>query len=51
MHFFGGLTFEEIAVELDVSSRTVKRDCTMARAWLFNYLGQARGKEDTTRRE
>ena len=45
MHFFGGLTFEEIAVELDVSSRTVKRDCTMARAWLFNQLGQARVKE------
>ena len=50
MHFFGGLTFEEIAVELDVSWQTVKRDCTMARAWLFNQLGQARMKEDTARR-
>ena len=32
MHFFGGLTFEEIAQQLDVSPRTVKRDWTMARA-------------------
>jgi RNA polymerase sigma-70 factor (ECF subfamily) len=38
MHFFGGLTFEEIALQLDVSARTVKRDWTMARAWLRNEL-------------
>ncbi len=38
MHFFGGLTFEEIAVQLDVSTRTVKRDWTMARAWLRQEL-------------
>ena len=34
MHFFGGLTFPEIACVLDASERTVKRDWTMARAWL-----------------
>jgi RNA polymerase sigma factor (TIGR02999 family) len=38
MHFFGGLTFEEIALQLDVSTRTVKRDWTMARAWLRQEL-------------
>ena len=38
MHFFGGLTFEEIAQQLDVSTRTVKRDWTMARAWLRREL-------------
>ena len=38
MHFFGGLTFEEIALHLDVSTRTVKRDWTMARAWLRHEL-------------
>jgi RNA polymerase sigma factor (TIGR02999 family) len=38
MHFFGGLSFEEIALELDVSTRTVKRDWTMARAWLRQQL-------------
>ena len=38
MHFFGGLTFEEIAEQLDVSARTVKRDWIMARAWLRREL-------------
>ena len=38
MHFFAGLTFEEIAQQLDVSTRTVKRDWTMARAWLRREL-------------
>jgi RNA polymerase sigma-70 factor, ECF subfamily len=34
LHFFGGLTYTEIAYVLDASERTVKRDWTMARAWL-----------------
>ncbi len=34
LHFFGGLTFEEIALILSLSGRTVKRDWGMARAWL-----------------
>jgi RNA polymerase sigma-70 factor (ECF subfamily) len=38
MHFFAGLTFEEIALQLDISTRTVKRDWTMARAWLRQQL-------------
>jgi len=38
LHFFAGLTFEEIAVQLGVSARTVKRDWTMARAWLRQEL-------------
>ena len=38
MHFFAGLTFEEIAVELGISARTIKRDWTMARAWLYQQL-------------
>jgi RNA polymerase sigma factor (TIGR02999 family) len=38
MHFFAGLTFEEIALQLRVSTRTVKRDWTMARAWLRQKL-------------
>jgi DNA-directed RNA polymerase specialized sigma24 family protein len=38
MHFFGGLTLEEIALQLDVSTSTVKRDWTMARAWLRRKL-------------
>ncbi len=38
LHFFGGLNFEEIAGVLDVSERTVKRDWSMARAWLKGEL-------------
>jgi len=33
-HFFGGLTFEEAADLLGVSSKTVQRDWRAARAWL-----------------
>jgi RNA polymerase sigma-70 factor (ECF subfamily) len=38
LHFFAGLPFDEIAVELGVSARTVKSDWTMARAWLHRQL-------------
>jgi RNA polymerase sigma factor (TIGR02999 family) len=38
LHFFAGLTFDEIAAEVGVSTRTVKSDWTMARAWLYQQL-------------
>jgi RNA polymerase sigma factor (sigma-70 family) len=38
MHFFGGLTFEEIAIQLNLSARTVRRDWKVARAWLRQEL-------------
>jgi RNA polymerase sigma-70 factor, ECF subfamily len=38
LHFFAGLTFEEIGLELGVSARTIKRDWTMARAWMHDQL-------------
>lgn len=38
LHFFGGLTFEEIAMVMQLSERTVKRDWSMARAWLKGEL-------------
>ena len=34
LRFFGGLTAEEAAETLGISSKTVKRDWTIARAWL-----------------
>jgi len=39
LKFFGGLTDQEIAETLGVSTRTVKRDWMMARAWLQSKMG------------
>ena len=36
--FFGGLTEEEIAEALGVTTRTVKRDWAKARGWLYQEL-------------
>lgn len=36
--FFGGLSVEETAAALDLSPRTVKRDASLARAWLYRDL-------------
>ncbi len=36
--FFGGLTIEETAAVLDVSTMTVKRDWNKANAWLYREL-------------
>lgn len=38
MRYFGGLSIDEIAGVLGLSSRTVKRDWLAARTWLFQYL-------------
>jgi RNA polymerase sigma factor (TIGR02999 family) len=36
--FFGGLTFDEIAIALDVSPATVQRDLKAAKIWLLKEL-------------
>jgi RNA polymerase sigma factor (TIGR02999 family) len=38
LRFFGGLNLEEIAEVLKVSVGTVRRDWSLAQAWLFNEL-------------
>ena len=38
LRFFGGLTVEETAEVLGISERTVKRDWSLARAWLHGEL-------------
>ena len=38
LRFFGGLTVEETAQSLQISEATVKRDWTMAKAWLAREL-------------
>jgi RNA polymerase sigma factor (TIGR02999 family) len=42
--FFGGLSVEETAEALGISVRTVKRDWTLAKAWLYRKL---RGGSDS----
>lgn len=45
MHFFGGLTFDDIATVLGVHVNTVARDLRLARAWLLARLRpDARGE-------
>lgn len=38
LRFFAGLTIEETAALLDISAATVKRDWSMARAWLSRQI-------------
>jgi RNA polymerase sigma factor (TIGR02999 family) len=38
MRFFAGLTEREIADAMDISERTIKRDWSMARAWMRKEL-------------
>jgi len=40
LRFFGGLSVEETAHVLKISSKTVLRDWTMARAWLLSKLSE-----------
>jgi RNA polymerase sigma factor (TIGR02999 family) len=38
LRYFGGLSIEETAEALDLSAATVKREWSMARAWLYRRL-------------
>jgi RNA polymerase sigma factor (TIGR02999 family) len=40
LRYFGGLNEEETAAALGVSSRTVKRDWSIAKAWLYGELNK-----------
>lgn len=40
LRYFGGLSSEEVAEVLDISLSTVKRDWTMAKAWLYGELAE-----------
>jgi len=45
LRYFGGLNEEEVAEVLKVSSRTVRNDWSLARAWLYRELN-LRGGDD-----
>ncbi len=48
LRYFSGMTIEEIAEVMDISSGTVKRDWTVARAWLFAELRAAESRDVST---
>lgn len=41
--FFGGMTHEEAATALDISTATVERELKFAKAWLYQEMTQDRG--------
>jgi RNA polymerase sigma factor (TIGR02999 family) len=42
LHYFGGLTYDQIAAAVGTSAATEHRDIRLARAWLLNEIGGAR---------
>ena len=38
LRFFGGMTEEETAEAMNISLRTLQREWSLARAWLYNEL-------------
>lgn len=44
LRFFGRLTVEETAAALEVSAATVKREWTLARAWLYRELAGGKSR-------
>lgn len=39
LHYFGGLTYDQIAAAAGASTATVHRDIRLARAWLLHEIG------------
>jgi RNA polymerase sigma factor (TIGR02999 family) len=39
LRFFAGMTIDEAAAALDLSTATVERDWAVAKAWLYDRLG------------
>jgi RNA polymerase sigma factor (TIGR02999 family) len=44
LRYFGGLTIEETATVVDVSTPTVEREWRTARLWLFREIGEKAGR-------
>jgi RNA polymerase sigma factor (TIGR02999 family) len=43
LHYFGGLSYQETAVALEISEATAHRDLRVAKAWLLRELSQGEG--------
>ena len=48
LRYFGGLTVEETALALGVAPKTVKRDWSVAKAWLHREISRQRNHEPGT---
>jgi len=46
MKFFGGLTTEEVAEVLNVTTRTVEREWRKAKAWLYKAVTSAKSSDE-----
>lgn len=44
LRYFGGLTEEEIEAALKISTRTIRRDWDLAKAWLLRELGHTKSR-------
>jgi RNA polymerase sigma factor (sigma-70 family) len=38
LHYFGGLTYQELAETLKISEATVDRDLRLAKAWMLRQI-------------
>jgi RNA polymerase sigma factor (sigma-70 family) len=41
LHYFGGLTYDEIAEAVGISAATVDRDLRLAKAWLQRRMAES----------
>jgi RNA polymerase sigma factor (sigma-70 family) len=44
LHYFGGMTYDEIAATVGASTATVHRDIRLARAWLLDEIDGQRAR-------
>lgn len=45
LHYFGGLTYQELAETLKVSEATIDRDLRLAKAWILSQIRPQRPRE------
>jgi RNA polymerase sigma factor (TIGR02999 family) len=45
LHYFGGLTYQELSETLKVSEATVDREIRLAKAWILRQIRPARNRE------
>ena len=48
LHYFGGLTYQELSETLKISEATVDRDLRLAKAWVLNQIRPQRARAHET---